>query len=211
MVRKGSGNGGGQLMGLLGIGLLSGIFGVARREEKRMQNKAAEANRKIVEDRMADFGKLDGYLFDEKLDYDTKRYLDAHFWDLEFAEKLEPLLQGIHYDGKQVDVPFFRVHMKETILYAYMLLEAQHGKVPKKIAQHGMPSVDVYDYERKLMWNFEHECMVAVDMELRKHGVEQMLFKPGIQGNLELTRPISEYSAPQKGIYYWNTGRAYIH
>lgn len=90
-----------------------------------------------------------------------------------------------------------------------MGLLAQHGKIPKKIAERGIHSRGIWDYTEKLRWQEQRKFMLWYDQELRKHGIkEPLLFVDGINEhsarlNISVATPITETTKIIGGRYFW--------
>ena len=94
-----------------------------------------------------------------------------------------------------------------------MGLLAQHGKIPKTIAERGIHSRGIWDYAEKLRWQEQRKFMLWYDQELGKHGVkEPLLFVDGINEhsarfNISVATPITESTKMIGGRYFWEPMR----
>lgn len=97
-----------------------------------------------------------------------------------------------------------------------MGLLAQKAKIPKSIAQSGIPSRGIWDYSEKLMWAEQRKFLLWYDNELRKNGLsEPMLFVDGVNANevrhnINLATPIAKGTQMIGGRYFWAPIRGYI-
>ena len=94
-----------------------------------------------------------------------------------------------------------------------MGLLAQHGKIPKTIAERGIHSRGIWDYAEKLRWQEQRKFMLWYDQELGKHGIkEPLLFVDGINEhsarfNISVATPITEGTKMIGGRYFWEPMR----
>ncbi len=94
-----------------------------------------------------------------------------------------------------------------------MGLLAQKGKIPKRIAQNGIRSYGIWDYDEQQRWTVQRRFMIWYDKELRRNGLnEPMLFVDGVNEhmvhqNIGLANPITTTSRMVGGRYFWASMR----
>jgi len=98
-----------------------------------------------------------------------------------------------------------------------MGLLAQHGKIPKSIADHGIHSRGIWDYAEKLRWQEQRKFLLWYDKELRSHGIkEPLMFVDGInehsvRSNISVATPISNGTEMVGGRYFWKPMRKNVY
>ena len=94
-----------------------------------------------------------------------------------------------------------------------MGLLAQKGKIPKRIAEKGIHSRGVWDYEEKLQWKEQRKFLLWYDRELGKNGIkEPLLFVNGVNEhnvrfNMSSVHPIANCTEMIGGRYFWEPMR----
>ena len=98
-----------------------------------------------------------------------------------------------------------------------MGLLAQKAKIPRRIAERGIPSYGIWDYAEQQRWNEQRRFMLWYDKELRRNGLEEpLLFVDGInenkvRHNINVASPVTSTSRMIGGRYFWASMRFHIY
>lgn len=174
------------------LALFGGLYyGTKLCNEKHQLKKADERNKEIINTLNRDFESWMHRVTNEKLEYEIQFTSDSAITEI--------------YNRIINETKISRVTPDMII----MGLLAQHGKIPKTIAERGIHSRGVWDYAEKLRWQEQRKFMLWYDQELRTHGVkEPLLFVDGVNErsvrfNSSVASPISQGTKMIGGRYFW--------
>lgn len=178
------------------LALFGGLYyGTKLCNEKHQLEKADERNKETINSLNNDFDGWIRRVTNEKLEYEIQFTSDS-------------AVNAIH--NRIVNEAKITTVTPDMII---MGLLAQHGKIPKTIAERGIHSRGIWDYAEKLRWQEQRKFMLWYDQELGKHGVkEPLLFVDGINEhsarfNLSVATPITESTKMIGGRYFWEPMR----
>ena len=178
------------------LALFGGLYyGTKLCNEKHQLKKADERNKETINSLNNDFDCWIRRVTNEKLEYEIQFTSDS-------------AVNAIH--NRIVNEAKITTVTPDMII---MGLLAQHGKIPKTIAERGIHSRGVWDYAEKLRWQEQRKFMLWYDQELGKHGVkEPLLFVDGINEhsarfNISVATPITEGTKMIGGRYFWEPMR----
>lgn len=178
------------------LALFGGLYyGTKMCNEKSQSRKADARNQEIINTLKSDFDIWMRKVTNEKLEYEIQFTSDS-------------TINAIH--NRIVNEAKIEAVTPDMII---MGLLAQHGKIPKEIAERGIHSHGIWDYAEKLRWQEQRKFMLWYDHELRTHGLkEPLLFVDGVNQNsarfnISLATPISEGTIMIGGRYFWEPMR----
>lgn len=174
------------------LALFGGLYyGAKICNEKSQIRKADARNQEIINTLNRDFDAWIHRVTNEKFEYEIQFTSDS-------------AINAIH--NRIINEAKIEAVTPDMII---MGLLAQHGKIPKKIADRGIHSRGIWDYTEKLRWQEQRKFMLWYDLELRKHGIkEPLLFVDGINEhsarfNISVAHPITENTKMIGGRYFW--------
>ena len=178
------------------LALFGGLYyGAKMCNEKSQSRKSDARNQEIINALNRDFDTWIRRVTNEKLEYEIQNASDSTI-----AEIYNRIINEAKVDSVTPDM-------------IIMGLLAQHGKIPKKIADRGIHSRGVWDYAEKLCWQEQRKFLLWYDKELGAHGIEEpLLFVDGVNEhyaryNISLATPISEATKMIGGRYFWEPMR----
>ena len=178
------------------LALFGGLYyGTKMVNEKSQTRKADARTKELIDTLNSDFNSWIHRVTNEKLEYEIQFFKDSTF---------AAIYNRIINEAKVSDV---------TTDMLIMGLLAQHGKIPKTIAERGIHSRGVWDYAEKLRWQEQRNFMLWYDKELKSHGInEPILFVNGmnehsVRHNISVATPISEGTEMIGGRYFWEPMR----
>ena len=178
------------------LALFGGIYYASKMcNEKSQSRKADIRNQAIIGTLNKDLDSWMRKVTNEKLEYEIKFTSDS-------------AINAIH--DRIINEAKIESVSPDMII---MGLLAQHGKIPKEIAERGIHSRGIWDYAEKLRWQEERKFMLWYDKELGKHGVkEPLLFVDGtsehsVRLNISVAAPVAETTKMIGGRYFWKPMR----
>ena len=178
------------------LALFGGLYyGTKMVNEKSQTRKADAQNQEVINALNRDFDTWIRRVTNEKLEY-----------EIQFTSN--STINAIH--DRIVTEAKIEAVTPDMII---MGLLAQHGKIPKRIAERGIHSHGIWDYAEKLRWQEQRKFMLWYDKELGAHGIEEpLLFVDGVNEhsarfNTSLATPISEGTKMIGGRYFWEPMR----
>ena len=178
------------------LALFGGLYyGAKMCNEKSQSRKADARNQEIINTLNRDFNAWINRVTNEKLEYEIQFTSDS-------------AINAIH--NRIVNEAEIEAVTPDMII---MGLLAQHGKIPKEIAERGIYSRGIWDYAEKLRWQEERNFMLWYDKELSTHGVkEPLLFVDGVNASsarfdISVATPISVDNKIIGGRYFWEPMR----
>ena len=182
------------------LALFGGLYyGAKMCNEKSQSRKADARNQEIINTLNRDFDTWIHRVTNEKLEYEIQFTSDS---------TINVIYNRIVTEAKIESV---------TPDMIIMGLLAQHGKIPKKIAERGIHSHGIWDYAEKLRWQEQRKFLLWYDKELQSHGInEPLMFVDGVnehsvRSNISVATPISEGTKMIGGRYFWTPMRKNVY
>lgn len=97
-----------------------------------------------------------------------------------------------------------------------MGLLAQKAKIPRRIAEGGIRSYGLWDYDEQQRWKEQRRFILWYDKELRRNGLDEpLLFVDGVNEskvchNINVASPVTSTSQMIGGRYFWASMRVNV-